>query len=175
MMDHIFKNCNSKTSFFKFQHKFQKFHLLLFLWINSLLRDRLSAMSATVVSNKYKRRRVKGAIERLSTGYLVRGPEFYCLASWVCDTIATMTGCWPGVAWCWADSGPPSSSIFGRLAWGSPGCPAKVSALGCLLTNTGGELEAWAAKICRGLLRPEQDKTRNKKMSKESFCPFVKW
>lgn len=50
-------------------------------------------MSATVVSNKYKRRRVKGAIERLSTGYLVQGPEFYCLASWVCDAMATMTGC----------------------------------------------------------------------------------
>lgn len=96
-----------------------------------------------------------GSIRRLSAGYLERGPGFYFLGSWVCDVMATMTGCWAGVTWCWADSVKPSSSILGRLVWGSPGCSAKVSALGCLLTSTGGELEAWAAKIWRGLLRPD--------------------
>lgn len=104
-----------------------------------------------------------GSIRRLSAGYLERGPGFYFLGSWVCDVMATMTGCWAGVTWCWADSVKPSSSILGRLVWGSPGCSAKVSALGCLLTSTGGELEAWAAKIWRGLLRPGREIQRKQK------------
>lgn len=49
----------------------------------------------------------------------------------------------------------PSSSILGLLAWGSPGTsgPTSGPALGCLLTRAGGELEAWAARIWRGLVR----------------------
>lgn len=71
--------------------------------------------------------------------------------------MATMTGCWADVTWCGADSVPPSSSIFGLLAWGSAECSSGVSVLGCRLTSTGGELEAWAAKIWRGLLRPGRE------------------
>lgn len=76
---------------------------------------------------------------------------------WVCDDMATMTGCCADGTWCWALSVPPSSSVFGRLAWGSPNGSAKFSALGCRLTSTGGELEAWAAKIWRGLFRPAEE------------------
>lgn len=96
-------------------------------------------------------------------------PGFYFLRSWLCDIMATMTGCWAGVTWCRAESAPPSSSIFGRLAWGSPGCSVKVSTLGCLITSTGGELEAWAARIWRGLLRPEREM---RKMELENYTIY---
>lgn len=133
------------------------------------------AMSAAVISTEYKRRSSLGKIRRLPTGYLVRRPGFYFLGSWVCDAMATMTGCWADVTWCWEDSVPPSSCIFGRLAWGSPGSSAKISALGCLLTRTGGELEAWAAKIWRGLLRPGRKIRRKIKVSWIASLFNVHW
>ena len=77
--------------------------------------------------------------------------RFHFLGSWDWELMATMTGCWEAGA----REGLSSPSTLGLLAWGSPGCSARGSGpeLGCLLTNTGGELEAWAARIWRGLLR----------------------
>lgn len=40
---------------------------------------------------------VRGMIRRLYIRYLVRSPRFYFLGSWVCDVMATITGCWAGV------------------------------------------------------------------------------
>lgn len=94
--------------------------------------------------------------QTMTVGYLLRDQKFHCRGSWLCDVIATITGCWAEVIWCSADSVSPSSSIFGRLAAGSPACAEEASPLDSLLTSTGGELDAWAARICREF-RPRRE------------------
>lgn len=68
----------------------------------------------------------------------------HSLASWF---MATITGCGIGLTLL-------SSSILGLLASGSPAAAAASSPwrLWGRLTTTGGEVEAWAARIWRGLV-----------------------
>lgn len=122
-------------------------------------------MAAAVISNSIKGEAVRGPGGCCPLGTWLEAPGSHFRGSWVCDVMATMTGCWAGVTWCWTEAVPLSSSIFGRLVRGS----AKVSALGGLLTSTGGELEACAAKICSGLLRPGEGMRENKSLNDRIF------
>lgn len=84
--------------------------------------------------------------------------RFHSLASWF---IATITG--------WGTGATQSSSFLSRLGSGSSMLDSSVSMLEGLLTSTGGDVEAWAARIWRGLVRAEGTENRLQVRGKEGY------